>query len=198
MIIEPALINRNRDEISIDNDNVVINNLRVFLHYRRNDNGNFNIIYSKYNIGTKSCCNNKIWVLLNPDKDTIYNVSNEKKLELDSVIDIYEVKNNQKRDSYICVVSEVICENNIIDILGIVINPNTLNPLFIYSVNNNITVPIITPSEAKKIFGCPVSTNFRIKYTIEKITEKELDSSKSFNERYKILEKVIKKQSDRV
>ncbi len=92
MIIEPTLINRNRDEITIDNDNAVINNPRVFLHYRRNDNGNFNIIYSKYNIGAKSCCNNKILVLLNPDKDTIYNVSNGKKLELNSIMDIYEVK----------------------------------------------------------------------------------------------------------
>ena len=82
-----------------------------------------------------------------------------------------------------------------IDTLGTVHNSNTLNPLFIYSVNNNITVSVITSSEAKKIFGCPVSTNFRLKYTIEKITEKELDSNKSFNERYKILEKVIKKQS---
>lgn len=194
-MLEPALINRNRDRITIDNDNAVINNPRVFLHYKRNDNGNFNIIYTKYNIGAKSCCNNKIWVLLNPDKDTIYNVSNGQKLELDSVIDIYEVKNSHKKDSYACIVNEVICENDIIDILGIVINPNTLNPLFIYSVNNNITEPVITSREAKKIFGCPVSTNFRIKYTIEKITEKELDNNKSFNERCEILEKVIKKQS---
>ena len=194
-MLEPALINRNRDRITIDNDNAVINNPRVFLHYKRNDNGNFNIIYTKYNIGAKSCCNNKIWVLLNHDKDTIYNVSNGQKLELDSVIDIYEVKNSHKKDSYACIVNEVICENDIIDILGIVINPNTLNPLFIYSVNNNITEPVITSREAKKIFGCPVSTNFRIKYTIEKITEKELDNNKSFNERCEILEKVIKKQS---
>ncbi len=134
-------------------------------------------------------------MLLNHDKDTIYNVSNGKKLELDSVIDIYEVKNNQKKDSYVCIVNEVICENNIIDTLGIVINPNTLNPLFIYSVNNNVTEPVITSNEAKKIFGCSVSTNFRLKYTIEKIIEKELNNSKSFNERCEILEKVIKKQS---
>ena len=195
MIIEPKLIDRNRDEITVNIDNAVINSPELFLHYRRNDNGNFNIIYTKYNIGAKSCCNNKIWVLLNPDKDTIYNVSNGQKLELDSVIDIYEVKNSHKKDSYACIVNEVICENDIIDILGIVINPNTLNPLFIYSVNNNITEPVITSREAKKIFGCPVSTNFRIKYTIEKITEKELDNNKSFNERCEILEKVIKKQS---
>ncbi len=194
-MLEPALINRNRDRITIDNDNAVINNPRVFLHYKRNDNGNFNIIYTKYNIGAKSCCNNKIWVLLNPDKDTIYNVSNGQKLELDSIIDFYEVKNNQKKDSYVCIVNEVLCENNIIDTLGIVINPNTLNPLFIYSVNNNITVPIITSSEAKKIFGFPVSTNFRLKYTIEKLTEKELDNIKSSKNRCEILEKVIKKQS---
>ena len=194
-MLEPALINRNRDRITIDNDNAVINNPRVFLHYKRNDNGNFNIIYTKYNIGAKSCCNNKIWVLLNPDKDTIYNVSNGQKLELDSIIDFYEVKNNQKKDSYVCIVNEVLCENNIIDTLGIVINPNTLNPLFIYSVNNNITIPVITSSEAKKIFGYPVSVNYRLKYTIEEIIEKELDNIKSSKERCEILEKVIKKQS---
>ncbi len=195
MIIDVELVDRNRDEISIDNDNAVINSPRVFLHYKRNDNGNFDIVYTKNNIWAKPCYNNKIWVLLNPDKDTIYNVSNSQKLELDSVIDIYEVKNNQKRDSYVCIVNEVLCENSVIDTLGVVVNPNTLNPLFIYSVNNNITIPVITSSEAKKIFGYPVSVNYRLKYTIEEIIEKELDNIKSSKERCEILEKVIKKQS---
>ena len=198
MIIEPEIVDRNRDQITVDKENIVFNSSKLFLHYKKNNNGNFNVIYSKHNIGAKSCCNNKIWVLLNPGKDTVYNVLNGQKLELDSIIDIYEVKNNKNKDSYVCIVNEVLCENGIIDILGIVINPNTLNPLFIYSVNNNITVPIITSSEAKKIYGCPVSTNYRLKYTIEKIIEKKLDSSKSSKERCEILEKVIKKQNDRV
>ena len=68
MIIEPKLIDRNRDEVSINKDNFVLNGRGMFLHYRRNAEGNFDIVYTKNNIGAKAYYNNQIWVLLNPNK----------------------------------------------------------------------------------------------------------------------------------
>ena len=49
MIIEPKLIDRNRDEVSINKDNFVLNGRGMFLHYRRNAEGNFDIVYTKNN-----------------------------------------------------------------------------------------------------------------------------------------------------
>ena len=193
MIIEPKLIDRNRDEITIDKDNAVINSPELFLHYRRNDNGNFNIIYTKNNIGAKSFYNNQIWVLLNQNKDTIYQVLSNQTLELDSIIDIYKVKNNSKRQSYLCIVSEILTKDENIDTLGIIINPQSLEPLFVYSVNNNEIKPVITPNEAQEIYGCPISTNYRLKYTIEQFIPNQNLIKKSSKERCEILERVIKK-----
>ncbi len=197
-MIEPEIVDRNRDQITVDKNNIVFNSPKLFLHYQKNNNGNFNVVYTKNHIGAKSYNNNKIWVLLNPEKDTIYNVVNKQKLELDAIVDLYEVKNKQKKDSYLCIVNEILCENGIVDTLGIVINPNTLEPLFVYSANVNLILPVITSNESKKLFKCPVSVNFRLKYTIEKVIANQIKENKSSKERYAMLEKVIKKQSDRV
>ena len=184
-------------QIKVDNQNKIINDNQKFSHLRKND-GEYIEIYSKVNTASKSYQDNKIWVLSNVDKDIIYHVISNVELELDSIIDVYKINNNTKKDSYLCVVAETVNKENIIDTLGIVINPSNLEPLFVYSVNNNITKPVINVLEAKKIFGYPVSVNYRLKYTIEEIIEKELDNIKSSKERCEILEKVIKKQSDRV
>ena len=151
-MIEPEIVDRNRDQITVDKNNIVFNSPKLFLHYQKNNNGNFNVVYTKNHIGAKSYNNNKIWVLLNPEKDTIYNVVNKQKLELDAIVDLYEVKNKQKKDSYLCIVNEILCENGIVDTLGIVINPNTLEPLFVYSANVNLILPVITANESKKLF----------------------------------------------
>lgn len=188
----------NKEQITVDKNNVVVNSSKSFFHYKKNNNGDFGLIYNKNNIGARSYNNNKIWILLNTDKDIIYSTVSNVELELDSIIDVYKINNNTKKDSYLCVVAETVNKENIIDTLGIVINPSNLEPLFVYSVNNNITKPVINVLEAKKIFGYPVSVNYRLKYTIEEIIEKELDNIKSSKERCEILEKVIKKQSDRV
>ena len=188
----------NKEQITVDKNNVVVNSSKSFFHYKKNDNGDFGLVYNKNNIGARSYNNNKIWILLNTDKDIIYSTVSNVELELDSIIDVYKINNNTKKDSYLCVVAETVNKENIIDTLGIVINPSNLEPLFVYSVNNNITKPVINVLEAKEIFGYPVSVNYRLKYTIEEIIEKELDNIKSSKERCEILEKVIKKQSDRV
>ena len=193
MIIEPKLIDRNRDEVSINKDNFVLNGRGMFLHYRRNAEGNFDIVYTKNNIGAKAYYNNQIWVLLNPNKDTIYHAINHCELELDSIIDIYKIKSSKKDNNYLCVVTEVPNQNEIIDTLGVVINPQTLEPVFVYSVNNNETKSVMSQVEAKRKFGCTLSNNYRLQHTIEQLINNDNIISKNAKERCEILERVIKK-----
>ena len=180
--------------IKIDENDLVVNENQKFSHLRKHY-GNYLEIYSKINVAAKSYEDNKIWVLSNVDKDVIYHVVSNVELELDSIIDVYKINNNTNKESYLCVVTETVNKDNIIDTLGVVINPNNLEPLFVYSVNNNITEPVISVLEAKKIFGYPVSVNYRLNYTIEKMVENERYDNKTSKERCDILEKVIKKQS---
>ena len=193
MIIEPKLIDHYRDEVAINKDNVVLNGQDMFLHYQRNAEGYFDIVYTKNNIGAKAYYNNQIWVLLNPNKDTIYHAINHCELELDSIIDIYKIKSSKKDNNYLCVVTEVPNQNEIIDTLGVVINPQTLEPIFVYSVNNNETKSVMSQVEAKRKFGCTLSTNYRLQHTIEQLINNDNIISKNAKERCEILERVIKK-----
>ncbi len=124
------------------------------------------------------------------NKDTIYHAITRRELQLDSIIDIYKVKSS---NDYLCIVTEVLNQNEIIDTLGIVINPQTLEPIFVYSVNNNKTKFVISQNKAKRKFGCYPSSNYLLQYTIEQLINNDNVIFKNTKERCEILEKVIKK-----
>ena len=149
---------------------------------------------------TNSYLDNKIWVIKGQedmmDKDTIYNVQNNQKIDIDSITDVYFTKNSKK--TYLCVVTDIfLSQINIEDTLGIVLDIDTLQPKFIHSIAQGHTKKVFTEQEALELTGLKLTEEQRLQLTIAQkfitFNNKDINSIPLTN-RHQKLEKVLKKE----